>query len=91
MVEVFLRLPENVARKIAELSGGRDLAKQSLELLVGSLYRRGELTHYEARTALGIDSRLAMDELLARLGMQPDEYTWDDFLADRAALDSKAD
>jgi hypothetical protein len=89
MVEISLRVPENIARKLAELSGGNDLGKQSLELLVCSLYRQGELTHHEARTALRIESRLAMDELLARLHMQADDYSWDDFLEDRKVFESR--
>jgi hypothetical protein len=89
MIEISIKLPQNVAQKLSELSAGNDLARQSLEVLVCSLYRQGRLTHFEARTAIGLPSRLAFDELLARLDLQPDDYSWDDFLEDKKVFEPR--
>src|SRR5262245_34956405 len=77
-VEIAVNLPDNVAEKLRKQ--GADLSRLSLERVVCSLYREGELTHYEAMQAIGCPSRIAMDELLARHNMHRDDYTWGDLL-----------
>ena len=77
-VEISVLVPEVVAEKLKKQ--GDDLARLSLEKVVCSLYREGELTHHEAMNALGCPSRLAFDSLLARLNVQRDDSTWEDFV-----------
>ena len=85
-IEISVELPENVAEKLKKQ--GDDLSRLSLEKVVCSLYREGELTHYEAMQALGCPSRLAMDALLVRLNMQRDDYSWGDFVEDGKAFET---
>ena len=85
-VKISFNLPENVVEKLQKQ--GDDLARLSLEKVVCSLYHEGELTHFEAMQAIGCSSRLALDELLARLKLQRNVYSWDDFEEDGKAFDS---
>ena len=88
-VEISVSVPELVAEKLKKQ--GDDLARLSLEKVVCSLYREGELTHHEAMQALGCPSRLAFESLLARLNVQRDDYTWDDFVEDGKAFGAPPD
>jgi predicted HTH domain antitoxin len=83
-VEIAVRLPEIVAEKLRKQ--GSDLSQLSLEKLVCSLYRSGELTHREAMEAVGLNSRIAMDEVLARHQCHRD-FPWEEFEADRKTLE----
>ena len=85
-VEIAVKLPDNVAEKLQKQGG--DLSRLSLERVVCSLYREGQLTHHEAMQAIGCSSRIAMDELLASHNMHRDDYTWEDFLEDGKAFES---
>jgi len=84
-VRISFNLPENVVKKLQKQ--GEDLARLSLEKVVCSLYHEGELTHFEAMQAIGSPSRLALDQLLARLHLQRSDYSWDDFAEDGRVFD----
>jgi len=78
---VALQLPEFITAKLE--SAGRGLEDETLQTLVCGLYREGRVSAVEAMRALGIDSRLAFETLVA---VHHAERDWCD-----AEIDSELD
>ena len=84
LVQIAIQLPDAVADKLRREN--RDLSRWSLEKLICSLYRDGMLGQVEAMRDLGLNSRLAFDELLSRHHLHRD-WSAAEIDAELAALD----
>ena len=83
-VEIAIQLPDEVADKLRRQD--RNLSQLGLEKLICSLYRDGSLSQAEAMRNLGLTSRLAFEEMLARHHAQRD-WPVEEVDAELAALD----
>jgi hypothetical protein len=66
-MDVLLKIPEELARRIASDASG--LTRAALEALALEGVRSGKLTVSQARRLLGIESRYAMDGFLKAHGV----------------------
>ena len=87
MVEVTVRLPENVARTFGDTA--EDVARQIAENAAIEAYRAGRLSHRQVGGMLGLDY-WQTETFLAEHGV-PLNYTLADLEADRATLDKPLD
>jgi hypothetical protein len=83
-VEIAIQLPDDVADKLRRQD--RNLNRLGLEKLVCSLYRDGSFSQAEAMRDLGVASRLAFEEMLARHHSQRD-WPAEEVDAELATLD----
>lgn len=83
-MELTLQIPDDLATRLAQ--GGDDLTRRALEAFAIEELRSGRITEPELCRLLGL-SRLEMDGFLKAHGVYQD-YTLEDFEAERAALKS---
>ena len=83
-VEIAIQLSDEVAEKLRQQD--RDLSRLGLEKLVCSLYRDGSLSQVQAMHDLGITSRLAFEQMLARHHLNRD-WSAEEVDAEFAALE----
>jgi hypothetical protein len=83
MVEVTVKLPDNVARSFGETTA--DISRHLLENAAVEGYRAGRLSHRQVGDMLGLDYWGA--ENFLRDHRVPLNYTVADLEADRATLD----
>jgi len=81
-MDVTVQIPDDIAARLAQT--GTDLSRRALEGLVLEEYKNGHLTKPELRKMLGL-GRLALDGFL-KSHQVFDEYTLEDFEAERRAL-----
>ena len=71
-MQVMIELPDELADQIRKTSG--DVARCVLEAFAIDSYRSGELTGWQARQLLGLETRFELEALLRRAGVFR-EYT----------------
>ena len=82
MRAVILEFPEDILAQLE--SKWRDVPRAAREVVLAEGYRDGLITAEQLRQALGLDTRMEIDEFL-KLHNIP-SYTVDDFEHDRATL-----
>jgi len=81
-VQVSLQIPDEIARRVIDAGG--DVSRRALEAFVLAELRAGRIDEPELAEALGL-GRLQLDDFLKSHGIF-DDYTPDDFEAERSAL-----
>lgn len=81
-MDVTVYIPDDIAARLTQT--GADLSRRALEGLALEGYKNGHLTKPELRKMLGL-GRLALDGFL-KSHQVFDEYTLEDFEAERRAL-----
>ena len=81
-MDVTVHIPDDIAARLTQT--GADLSRRALEGLALEGYKNGHLTKPELRQMLGL-GRLALDGFL-KSHQVFDEYTLEDFEAERCAL-----
>jgi len=82
-MEVRMNIPDDSA---VQLQANGDMARRLLEMAALEGYKSGELTAHQLREMLGFDTRMEVDGFLKAHGVAL-EYTVEDFVRERAALD----
>lgn len=82
-MEVTLRIPDDIASRLAE--AGEDLQRKALEGLALEEYRSGHITEPELRHLLGFRTRYELDGFLKSHGIYA-EYTMEDLDREREDL-----
>ncbi len=86
-MEVRMNIPDDSA---VQLQANGDMARRLLEMAALEGYKSGELTAHQLREMLGFDTRMEVDGFLKAHGVAL-EYTLEDFVRERAALDALLD
>jgi len=86
-MEVRMNIPDDIA---VQLQANGDMARRLLEMAALEGYKSGELTAHQLREMLGFDTRMEVDGFLKAHGVAL-EYTLEDFVRERAALDALLD
>jgi hypothetical protein len=86
-MEVRMNIPDNIA---VQLQANGDIARRLLEMAALEGYKSGELTAHQLREMLGFDTHMEVDGFLKAHGVAL-EYTLEDFVRERAALDALLD
>ena len=81
-MDVTIHIPDDIAARLAQ--NGADLSRLALESLALEEYKNGHLTKPELRKMLNL-GRIALDGFLKSHHVF-DEYTFEDFEAERRAL-----
>ncbi|MGD0297933.1 MAG: UPF0175 family protein [Bryobacteraceae bacterium] len=81
-MQFTLDIPDDLARRV--IAAGGDVSRQALEAFALEELRAGRITEPEFAEALGL-GRLQLDGFLKAHGVYQ-EYTLEDFEAERAAL-----
>jgi len=82
-VEIAIQLPDDAAEKLRQQDN--NLSQIGLEKLICSLCRDGSLSEVEAMRDLGITSRIAFEQLVARHHLQR-EWPAEEIEAELAAI-----
>jgi Uncharacterised protein family (UPF0175) len=86
-MEVRMNIPDDIA---IQLQANGDIARRLLEMAALEGYKSGEFTAHQLREMLGFDTRMEVDGFLKAHGVAL-EYTLEDFVRERAALDALLD
>jgi hypothetical protein len=87
-MEVRMNIPDDIAVQLQ--ANGGDVARRLLEMAALEGYKSGELTAHQLREMLGFGTRMEVDGFLKAHGVAL-EYTLEDFVKERAALDALLD
>jgi hypothetical protein len=81
-MDVTLQIPDDIAAHLTK--GGGDLARRALEGFALEEYKAGRITKVQLRQMLGL-ARIELDGFFKAHGVY-DDYTMEDFEAERQAL-----
>ena len=84
-MNLTVEIPDDIARRLMDAGG--DLSRRALESLALDEFKNGHITQPELRRLLGFGTRWQLDGFLKSHGVY-DDYTLEDFEAERAALKS---
>lgn len=81
-MELTVHIPDDIAHQLTQ--GGNDLERRALEGLALEMFKAKRITRVQLRTMLGLE-RIELDGFFKSHGVV-DDYTMDDFEAERLAL-----
>jgi hypothetical protein len=87
-MEVRIHIPDDIAAQLQ--ANGGDITRRLLEMAALEGYKSGELTAHQLCEMLGFDTRMEVDGFLKAHGVAL-EYTLEDLVKERAALDALLD
>lgn len=83
-MEMSVEIPDSVAQRLS--SEGKNVSRWLLERAGLEAYKEGEITSFELRQMLGIESRYELDGFLKKHGVYL-EYSMEDLERESALLD----